>query len=83
MTDALSQTTTYTYDNMDRVDTRTDPLTIRQHGPGGYSDRSAYDAFDRRTLTTYDDSSTTAYTYDDGDRLIGIDDSVAGWWPRI
>lgn len=30
------------------------------------------------TLVTYDDTSTTEYTYDAGDRLLELDDSLAG-----
>ena len=37
-----------------------------------------YDALNRRRTVTYQDSSTTNYTYDGGNRLTQINDSIAG-----
>jgi RHS repeat-associated protein len=84
-------TTTYTYNTMDRVATRTDPLsraesfTYDANGnlaevtdSKGQVTAYTYDALDRLTETTYDDTSTTSYTYDAGDRMTEIDDSIAG-----
>jgi RHS repeat-associated protein len=91
LTDALNHTTTYTYDTMDRVDTRTDPLSRGEsyiYDDNGnlleVTDRKGqvtsytYDALDRLSTVTYDDLSTTTYTYDAGDRLTQVVDSIAG-----
>jgi uncharacterized protein RhaS with RHS repeats len=76
---------------MDRVDTRTDSLSRDEsfaYDENGnlaqHTDRKeqvttyAYDPLDRRNLVTYDDSSTTVYTFDTGDRTTEIADSAGG-----
>jgi RHS repeat-associated protein len=83
--------TAYAYDNMDRLQTRTDPLSRSEsymYDAGGnlivFRDRKlqattyTYDALNRRTSATYADGSTTSYTYDKGNRLTQINDSIAG-----
>ena len=82
--------TAYTYDNMDRLGTRTDPLLKGEsyiYDPSGnltvFRDRKlqattyAYDGLNRRTTATYADGSSTTYTYDKGNRLLQIADSIA------
>jgi YD repeat-containing protein len=94
VTDARNNVTNYTYDNMDRLATRKDPLQLPTStesylydGNGNltqFTDRKAqatlyeYDALNRRTKATYQDGSTTTYTYDAGNRLTSIVDSVSG-----
>jgi RHS repeat-associated protein len=91
VTDAKSQATIYTYNNMDRLETRKDPL-LRQESYiydnngnlSQFTDRKSqpstytYDALNRRTGATYADTSTTTYTYDAGNRLTQIADSISG-----
>src|SRR4029077_11598003 len=82
--------TTYTYNNMDRIETRTDPLLTSESyiydGNGNlttFTDRKqqatnvTYDSLNRRTQATYVDSTVT-YTYDAGNRLTQIVDSISG-----
>lgn len=99
--DANGHTTTYTYNNMDRVATRIDPLANTEsyhYDFNGnlvqFTDRRGtvttygYDGLDRRTFAgfntqsgpTYD--STIGYTYDAGNRLTQVVDSVAGTFSR-
>ena len=91
MTDALSHTTSYTYDTSDRVATQTDPLSqlaSHQFDKNGNltqtTDRKSqvtnyqYDALDRPSLITFHDGSTIGYTYDAGDRVTQIVDSANG-----
>jgi RHS repeat-associated protein len=91
VTDARSNAINYAYDNMDRVQTRTDPLTRAssyQYNNNGsvkqITDRKnqvtnyTYDALERLTQVTYADASTTSYTYDGGSRLTQITDSLSG-----
>jgi YD repeat-containing protein len=91
VTDARNNTTGYTYNSMDRVATRTDPLSRQEtyaYDNNGnltsVTDRKsqtttlAYDALDRLTTRTYHDSSTISYTWDAGNRLSQVVDSVAG-----
>lgn len=88
---APSGVTGYSYDNMDRLQVRTDPLLKNQsyvYDASGnltvFRDRKlqattyVYDVLNRRTTTTYADSSNTVYTYDKGNRLLQINDSTAG-----
>jgi len=91
VTDARNNVTSYTYNPMDRLATRTDPL-LRvesfQYDAGGNltqaTDRKGqvttftYDALNRRTQATYADVSTSTYTYDAADRLAQVVDSVSG-----
>src|SRR5207247_1383879 len=76
MTDARNNTTSYIYSEMDRVATRTDPLMRPETygydnngNPTSFTDRksqatsSTHDALDRPTLVTYQDNSTTSYTW--------------------
>jgi RHS repeat-associated protein len=86
-----SGVTGYTFDNMDRLDIRTDPLSKAEsyiYDPNGnltvFRDRKLqatvyeYDPLNRRTKATYADGSNTVYTYDAGNRLTQINDSTAG-----
>jgi RHS repeat-associated protein len=86
-----SGTTTYTYNNMDRLTTRRDPLLKTEsyvYDNSGnltqFTDRkgqittNSYDSLNRRTQVTYNDGSSTTYTYDKGNRLTQIVDSIAG-----
>jgi len=91
VTDAESRQTTYTYDSMDRLATRTDPLT---HGESYQYDNNGnlsqatdrksqvstftYDGLNRRTVTTYPGPSTVTATYDAGDRVTQLVDTAAG-----
>ncbi|UJB18557.1 MULTISPECIES: RHS repeat-associated core domain-containing protein [Lysobacter] len=81
----------YTYDKRDRLKSRTDALDQGEswtYHPGDlletYTDRKqqttrfAYDTLGRPSLTTYHDGSTAAETYDAGDRLLSVVDTVAG-----
>ena len=93
VSDAKSPTpgvTNDTYDNMDRLQTRTDPLLKNEsyvYDAAGnltlFRDRKLqatvyeYDALNRRTTATYADSSSTMYVYDKGNRLTSITDSIA------
>ncbi len=83
--------TNYTFDNMDRLGTRTDPLSKAEsyiYDANGnltvFRDRKLqatvfeYDALNRRTKATYADGSNTIYTYDAGNRPTQINDSTAG-----
>jgi len=83
--------TTYDYDNMDRLQTRTDPLLkpeSYEYDLAGnlrkFTDRKLqatnyiYDALNRRTRATYADLSTTDYVYDKGNRLLQVNDSISG-----
>lgn len=88
---APSGVTGYTFDNMDRLGTRTDPLAKAEsyiYDLNGnlsvFRDRKLqatvyeYDALNRRNKATYADGSNTIYTYDSGNRLTQINDSMAG-----
>ncbi|MBM2804300.1 MAG: Rhs family protein, partial [Deltaproteobacteria bacterium] len=83
--------TGYTYDNMDRLQIRTDPLLKNEsyvYDAAGnltlFRDRKlqastyVYDGLNRRTTATYADSSNTSYTFDKANRLTSITDSIAG-----
>jgi len=83
--------TAYTYNNMDQLQTRTDPLLKNEsyaYDAAGnltlFRDRKlqattyTYDALNRRTNATYADGSSTTYEYDKGNRLKMITDSIAG-----
>lgn len=97
MQDANSHTTTYTYENMDRLATRTDALNRAesyQYDQNGnlsqFTDRRGkvttymYDNLNRRIFAgfgtqagpTYE--STINYTWDAGNRLTQVVDSVTG-----
>jgi RHS repeat-associated protein len=93
--DARLKTTTYTYENMDRLSSRKDPLTKSEtytYDDNGnlltFKDRKLqttnyiYDPLNRRTKATYADASTTTYTYDKGNRLTQIVDSISGTLTR-
>lgn len=90
VTDAKNQTTTYVYDEMDRIKTRTDPLSRTesyQYDISGnlaqFTDRKSqvttfsYDNLNRRTGATYPDATVT-YGYDAIGRLTSVNDSVGG-----
>ncbi|MCI0717747.1 MAG: peptidoglycan-binding protein [Acidobacteria bacterium] len=68
MTDARGNTTSYTYDNMDRLATRTDPLLN--------SESYQYDLAGNLTQFTDRRSKVTKFTYDDKQRLGSVD---FGW----
>lgn len=91
MTDARNNATSYVYDNMDRVQTRTDPLlrseTYTYDSNGNlatFTDRKSqvtsrtYDALDRLTQLTYSDGLMTTYSWDAGNRVIQVIDSISG-----
>ena len=91
VTDARSNPTVYTYDNMDRLATRKDPLLRTEThlydlsgNQSQFTDRKSqvaiysYDGLDRRTGVTYADASTTSFTLDKGNRLTQVTDSIAG-----
>lgn len=82
VTDAKSQQTVYTYNNMNRTSTRKDPLlnteTYTYDNNGNLAtvlDRKSqmttytYDALNRRTKATFQDGTSTNYTYDGGNRI--------------
>jgi RHS repeat-associated protein len=94
-----SHPTTYTYDNMDRLQTRTDPLeNVEIFGYDGkgnltcFTDRRGkvsvfgYDGLNRVVSAGFGASScagtsfesATNYTYDAGNRLASVVDSVSG-----
>jgi RHS repeat-associated protein len=65
VTDAVSHTMTYEYDDLNRLEGVVDPLTNRtEYG---------YDRVGNRTVMTDANGFTTFYTYDDVNRLILID----------
>lgn len=79
VTDAKSQQTVYTYNNMNRSNTRKDPLlnteTYTYDNNGNLAtvlDRKrqtttyTYDPLNRRTKATFQDGTSTNYTYDAG-----------------
>ncbi len=72
LNDALNHTTSYTYDNMDRVQTRTDPL-LRQES---YS----YDLNGNQVSATDRKGQVTTFTYDALNRLkfVGFKTVVSG-----
>ena len=91
MTDAKGQTTTYTYDSMDRLASRTDALNRQesyQYDPAGnltqFKDRKnqtstfSYDALNRRIGATYANGRTRAFEYDAVGQLVRAVDSVTG-----
>ena len=72
MADAKNQMTTYSYDNMDRLQTRRDALNRAENyvydlagNLSQFTDRKnqqttfAYDALNRRTTATYPDSAAS------------------------
>ncbi len=95
VTDPLSHSVSFSYDQLDQPQTRTDALTrqdayvftanglLQQH-----TDRKsqvtayAYDGLHRLTGITYADSSTTALTYDAGNRVTQVVDSAYGTMTR-
>jgi RHS repeat-associated protein len=90
VTDAVGNTTTYAYDVMDRMQTRTDPLAkAESYGYDGlgnltqHTDRKSqgttfgYDPLNRRTSTT-GVGYTLSHTWDAGNRLTQVVDSVGG-----
>lgn len=91
LTDAKNQTTTYTYDNMDRLATRKDALNRQESyqydlasNLTTFTDRKnqvttfQYDPLDRRTLTSYADSTTVGVTYDAVGNVTKLTDSASG-----
>jgi RHS repeat-associated protein len=91
VTDARGNTTSHTYDSMDRLSTRTDPLNRQefyQYDPNGnptqFTDRKnqvstfAYDGLNRRTRATYADGTFTEFAYDGAGRVLTATDSVTG-----
>lgn len=65
VTDANGHTTTYQYDNLNRLVQKTDPLD--------HSWLFAYDALGNRTSTTDANGQTTLYSYDAARQMTGID----------
>jgi len=91
VTDAKAQTTAYTYDVMDRLSTRTDPLNRTESyaydfdgNLTQFTDRKGhlatftYDALNRRTQASYADGSKVDSVYDAAGRLTHLSDSLAG-----
>ncbi|MBI4000843.1 MAG: RHS repeat-associated core domain-containing protein, partial [Nitrospira defluvii] len=91
VSDAKNQTTTYTYDNMDRLLTRKDALNRTenyQYDLAGnlttFTDRKnqvaqfQYDALNRRIGATYADGSSTTFTYDAAGRFTRASDTAPG-----
>ena len=89
VTDAKNQTTTYTYDTMDRLATRWDALNRTESygydlngNLSAFTDRKnqtamgTYDDLNRRVGAIYTDGSSTTFTYDAVGRLARIGDSV-------
>ena len=88
--DAKGQATSYTYNSMDRLATRKDPLNRQesyQYDLAGnllqFTDRKnqqttfVYDALNRRTTATYPDATTT-FIYDSVSRLTKASDTATG-----
>jgi RHS repeat-associated protein len=91
VTDARGSVTSYTYDTMDRLATRTDPLLrpesyvhdsqgnfVLVTDRKGQATQTTVDALDRPTQVLYQDGSTTSYTWDAGNRLTQLVDSLSG-----
>jgi RHS repeat-associated protein len=90
VTDAKSQQTVYTYNNMNRTGTRKDPLlrteTYTYDNNGNLAtvlDRKSqtttytYDPLNRRTKATFQDGTSTNYTYDAGNRITQVQEKDA------
>jgi RHS repeat-associated protein len=90
-TDANGNTTVFTYDAMDRLTTATDALgrtnlcaydamgnATQVTDAAGQATAVQYDALGRPTLVTYPDASNAALSWDGGNRLLGIADTLAG-----
>lgn len=90
VTDARGGSTVYTYNSRDLIETITDPLgateTLSYDANGlitahtsrrGVVTSQEYDALGRATLTQIG-SDTISYQYDEADRLVRTEDSVAG-----
>jgi RHS repeat-associated protein len=87
-----SFTTQFAYDTKDRLITRTDPLTHNDtintydgfNNPLTTTDRKSqngtytYDPIGRIATATLADGHSLAYTWDNGDRLTQLNDTVAG-----
>jgi YD repeat-containing protein len=96
VTDAqhLSAPTIYTYDSMDRLTIRTDPLHLQNvaesytyYANGNlhtFTDRKgqtttlSYDSLNRLMQAQFQDNSTIGYVYDSSGRIQYINDSVSG-----
>jgi RHS repeat-associated protein len=88
-TDARNNITTYGYDRMGRLASRTDPLLqtesftydldgslIEQVDRKGQITSRSYDQLRRLSEVQYADGSTVTYTYDNGNRVTTVADSV-------
>ncbi len=92
VTDPRGGQIVYTYTTMDWLDTRTDQLgrierytydlagnvTQFQDRKNQFTTWAAYDARNRPTTVTYQDSSTMTYNFDAGGRLWQLTDSLSG-----
>lgn len=91
VSDTKNQTTTYTYDNMDRLATRKDALNRQEsylYGPAGnltqFTDRKnqqstfTHDVLNRRIGASSFGGSTTSFTHDSVRRLAAATDSASG-----
>jgi YD repeat-containing protein len=90
VTDAKSQQTVYTYNNMNQTGTRKDPLlrteTYTYDNNGNLPtvlDRKSqtttytYDPLNCRTKATFQDGTSTKYTYDAGNRITQVQEKNA------
>ncbi len=91
VTDAKNQTTTHTYDALNRLATRTDALSRLErftYDPNGnlatVTDRKnqttthTYDGTNRRIRTEYADGSSVRFAYDPAGNLLTATDSLTG-----
>lgn len=98
VTDARNNTTSYTYDIRNRTKTRKDPLPLVPAETFQYDTENnliqfvnrksqvttyQYDPVNRRKNVTYAGPTTTDHTFDKGNRLTQLVDSVAGSITRI
>src|SRR5207247_4628917 len=94
VTDARSNSTTHTYDAMDRLATRVDPLggseafvydlagnLTRRTDRKGQLSTFVYDSLNRLTTSSYADGSGTSFVYAAPARLVRVDDSPGGPLP--
>jgi len=74
VTDPENGSTTYAYDNLNRLQTLTPPAAFVASGNFGFS----YDALSRRTQMTRPNSVSTLYAYDNLSRLTGVLHQLSG-----
>jgi RHS repeat-associated protein len=91
VTDARGNTTTHTYNGMNQLEARTDPLNRTESfsydlngnlktvtDRKGQTTTHTYDAQDRRIRTDYADGSSVTFTYDPAGNLLTAVDSLTG-----